>query len=358
MSSEMNARAVKANEETKTQGPCAQETDEPKNGVKRKLGADDAEVTKKIAMAAPPLGFKTSAKELHFRIYAQELTDEERAAAKAELRRRHVLYLAALSILVGGYKEIENKTRRHCGYVPYSSTAREVRSQPMREVARFAFTEEHGKMLCFALAEELRERMDDPDSAVLLTDLMEKKSLREVCGLGTRSPVLISRSEYVEQIVKDTDNVNAIIGTDLKECLLRIDPSGDWVRSPEPEECGPSVEAAMKEAKPLRYFVTGHLLVNPVVLDHGDDISSAVYEKELLEGYLAALKKEGYPLACPITHGPLTGNERVRAAVETAMAVAAYVAKYGKMEGPAWVNVRALCDRYTAAQAAQAARAE
>jgi hypothetical protein len=179
-----------------------------------------------------PFWYTRSANELKRIMYSTDATTDDgcRAAAEAELRGRELLCCAILSIMVGGYKEIGNKWRLYCGFVRFSSTANEVREESMLEIARFAFSEEHGDFLCTALAEVLRDLLKVPESFTAKN--MKELPLRAVCGLSTRSgPVLIHQEEYYEQIAKNPANVNVIIGSALKERLAALGGLGDdWVR--------------------------------------------------------------------------------------------------------------------------------
>jgi hypothetical protein len=199
-----------------------------------------------------------------------------------------------------------------------------------------------------------------------------------VCGLSTsRGPVLIGREAYFKQIANNPANVDAIIGSALKLELQRTDPKGEWVSDEFKAEADvtadewwhpgavaeltfwrmsseQAAQAAFAEAKPLTYVATGRLFVTPVFMSTDDGWSTVVYENDQLAGYLGDLESAGYPPACPVTHVVLTGSERVLAALDVDTAVAAYVQKYGQMQGPAWAKVRGLCDAYTAEKAAKA----
>ena len=159
---------------------------------------------------------------------------EEAAAARAEIRRREMLCLSVLCILYGWYDGISRtrKKNRDCCYFKFSSTAEDVRSESMLDIAEFAFSDEDGAVICGALAEVLRDLLSVPDTFTL--EQIKTSPLREVCGLSTKhAPVLVFKREYYEQLHKKPANVDAIIGSALKERLRLIDP--EWVAEPDSE---------------------------------------------------------------------------------------------------------------------------
>lgn len=168
-----------------------------------------------IEAAEAPVRYTFSAGELEILMESEE----SGADARKEMHRREMIYYALLHILVGGYNEIANKGRCDSGFTQLSA----VGAESMRAIARLAFSEEHGEVVCAALAGALRDGSKVPASMTL--EDMTERPMREVCGLSTtRGPVIIHERQYSEQV---EPNVNAIVGNALKERLLLIRP--DWV---------------------------------------------------------------------------------------------------------------------------------
>ena len=156
---------------------------------------------------------KVPFKELMRVVKSQKSTEEEYEAAKTEMRRREMLRLAIGQMLEGTYP-MPNKSGAYSGYVHASSTAREVRNRPIKELA-WLFKEEHAKMTTAALC-ELLGRPDSDGSDVSVTEL---------CGLSEEHGLLfVGEREYWDLLVKNKAKVDAIIGTALKAKLRSMDP--------------------------------------------------------------------------------------------------------------------------------------
>ena len=150
-------------------------------------------------------------------VQSEKLVEEEYEAyeaAKAEMRRRGMLCLAIRHILGGKYW-MPHKDRKYGVYDWFDSAAEDVRNETVVDIASFAFSEEDAKTIA-AVVCGLLGRPDRDGSDVALTEL---------CGLSAKHrPWFVSREDYQKLMVTNKENVDAIIGTKLKEKLRSVGP--------------------------------------------------------------------------------------------------------------------------------------